>query len=104
MIQSTPATSLARAAAPLTVDFYFDPGCPWAWRASLWMRELQKVRSIHVEWKCFSLYGINTTTGDQLKPGPQKSATTVSTLPLARRLGSSAAVDRLYLALADGLH
>lgn len=29
-----------------TVEFSFDPSCPWAWRAALWIREVEQVRPI----------------------------------------------------------
>ena len=37
------------------IEFYFDPGCPWCWNASRWIKEVQKQEAIDVEWKSFSL-------------------------------------------------
>lgn len=45
----------ARAAA----DFWFDPLCPWAWIASRWMLEVQRVRPVDVRWHVMSLSYLN---------------------------------------------
>jgi hypothetical protein len=46
------------------LDFYFDPSCPWAWRAALWAREVEQVRPIQVTWKFLSLAKINEAGDD----------------------------------------
>ena len=40
-------------------DFYWDAVCPWCWITSRWMEDVAEQKSIHVNWKFFSLKKIN---------------------------------------------
>ena len=42
-----------------SVDFYWDPICPWCWITSRWMEDVGRQKQIHVNWKLFSLKIIN---------------------------------------------
>jgi len=46
-----------------TVDFYFDTMCPYAHQTSLWIREVQRLTDLRVNWKFFSLEVINHEEG-----------------------------------------
>ncbi|HEY2428340.1 MAG TPA: DsbA family protein [Acidimicrobiales bacterium] len=45
------------------VDFYFDAMCPWAYRASRWIRDVRRQTGITVNWRFFSLEEINREAG-----------------------------------------
>lgn len=52
---------------PGSVEFFFDPMCPWAYQASKWIREVRRLVGVVVDWRFFSLEEVNLVGG---KPHP----------------------------------
>jgi 2-hydroxychromene-2-carboxylate isomerase len=106
MAVSTEARSATeRTGKTQEINFYFDPVCPWAWRTSLWIREVAKVRPINIHWKFLSLESINTTRpGGQVKESHLTARDPFKVMLLARRELGEEAVDKLYLAFGKARH
>jgi predicted DsbA family dithiol-disulfide isomerase len=47
-----------------TVDFWFDPLCPWAWLTSRWMLQVEEVRDVKTNWHVMSLGILNAGKED----------------------------------------
>lgn len=41
------------------VTFFFDPACPWTWRASRWLTVVAETRGLGIEWQPLSLWVLN---------------------------------------------
>lgn len=44
---------------PYDLEFFFDPGCPFAWQTSVWIRRVAELRELEVGWRFISLKFIN---------------------------------------------
>lgn len=51
------------ARRPASVDFHLDMMCPYAYQASLWIREVRDRTGLIVNWRFFSLEEVNRAEG-----------------------------------------
>lgn len=88
-----------------SVRFLFDPNCPWTWRTSQWMREIQGQESLHVEWELYALEWVNRANADNpYLPVLRRARPALRLLELVRRQDGAHAVSQLYAALGTARH
>src|SRR5205085_12291370 len=46
-------------------EFFFDPGCPFAWQTSVWMRRVAQLRGVGIGWRFISLKFLNESNANQ---------------------------------------
>ena len=56
---TAPATLPDLPGGPYDIEFFFDPGCPFAWQTSQWIRRLIELKGLKVGWRFISLKFIN---------------------------------------------
>jgi 2-hydroxychromene-2-carboxylate isomerase len=88
-----------------TVDFHFDVMCPWAYQASLWMRDVRDQLKLDVGWRFFSLEEINRAEGKK-HPWEREWSYGWSMMRVGALLRRTdpALVDRWYYAAGTALH
>jgi len=87
------------------VDFHFDIMCPWAYQASLWIRDVRDQLGLHVGWRFFSLEEVNRAPGKK-HPWEREWSYGWSMMrigALLRRIDPEL-LDRWYFAAGTALH
>jgi 2-hydroxychromene-2-carboxylate isomerase len=91
-----------------TVDFWFDPVCPWTWLTFRWMLEVRKARPVVINWHVMSLAVLNEQRLDELAPHIRElmhqAWAPVRVLMAAQQQNGPAVLEPLYTALGTRYH
>jgi 2-hydroxychromene-2-carboxylate isomerase len=89
-----------------TMEFWFDPACPFTWATSRWARELASDGLVNVRWKVMSLAILNegSEIPEQYREGMARSWQPIRVLVAADERAGSDAVGQLYEALGRRVH
>ena len=87
-----------------SIDFYFDPLCPWAWRTSKWVRDLERAGTLSVDWRFFSLSVINEGSEDVMDDPNNAGSVGLRTLALLKTMDGNENAGNLYLAMGERSH
>ncbi|RFU41906.1 disulfide bond formation protein DsbA [Actinomadura logoneensis] len=86
---------------------WFDPKCPWAWNASRWLLEVERVRDVEVRFHVMSLWLLNEGREGLEEWYERWLADTLGPVRVAiaaeQKYGTPALRD-LYNALGDRIH
>ncbi|MEA2505455.1 MAG: hypothetical protein QOH48_73 [Actinomycetota bacterium] len=86
------------------IGFFYDPRCPWAWRTSKWVRQLEEAEIVLVDWRFFSLSVINDKTEDALDDVEDPGAAALRTLALVKETTGNQRSDDLYKTIGERTH
>lgn len=88
-----------------TVDFHFDPMCPFAYQTSVWLRDVRAQLGITVNWRFFSLEEVNRFEGKK-HPWEREWSYGWSLMRIGATLRrhSMDALDTWYARVGEALH
>jgi hypothetical protein len=80
------------------IRFHFDPRCPWCYQTSVWVRRLEELGEVQVDWAVFSLEIANLPEGGDPRAIDAKSGPSLQTALVLRDEVGPEAVGRFYAA------
>jgi hypothetical protein len=87
------------------VIFFFDPECPWTWRASRWLVEVSGARGLVVEWRPLSLAVLNEgNVPEEYRVAMEASHRALRLVEALRQAGRRDDVARFYTELGTRAH
>ncbi len=89
-----------------SVDFWFDPSCPWAWLTSRWVGEVALRRDLDVTWHVMSLAVLNEDkeVSDDYAAFFPRALKYTRLVSAAQQLHGQEIVKPLYDALGTRIH
>ncbi|MCU0268372.1 MAG: DsbA family protein [Acidimicrobiales bacterium] len=90
---------------PSSVEFFFDPMCPYAYQSSLWMRTVRDATGTEIRWRFCSLEEINREEGKK-HPWERPWSYGWSQMRIGARLRRDGqdVLDRWYAAVGRAFH
>lgn len=84
-----------------TVEFFFDPVCPYCWVTAQWVRNVARQRPLRIHWRPLSLRILNEPIGYDTRPpgypdAHQRGLEMLRVVVAAREKYGSDVVGRLY--------
>ncbi|MBT3154557.1 DsbA family protein [Streptomyces sp. CHD11] len=92
---------------PTTVDFWFDPTCPWAWLTSRWVLEVARQRPLAIRWHLMSLTVLNEGRTDLPERWHRDLASRLEPVRVCAAAGQKhgpGVLGRLYTELGTRFH
>ncbi|NQX10095.1 disulfide bond formation protein DsbA [Microbacteriaceae bacterium VKM Ac-2855] len=89
-----------------SVDFWFDPSCPWAWMTSRWVDEVTPARELDVSWHIMSLAVLNEDkdVSESYKAFFPRALRYTRLVAAAKERHGDAVIKPLYDALGTRIH
>jgi len=85
------------------IRFHFDPLCPWCWQTSRWVRRLEELGEVRVDWAVFSL-AIGNRGEEGRAETMRGAASALRTAVRVREEQGPAAMGRFYAAIGSAVH
>ncbi|MFU8841828.1 MAG: hypothetical protein ACNA8R_14085, partial [Nitriliruptoraceae bacterium] len=107
--QDTPHPEGTSRAPDADIEFFFDPVCPFCWVTSRWVRQVQRLTSLTVDWRFISLAVLNDRPHayddkpDLYPVVHDLGRQLLRVAAAARDAHGPAAVGRLYQAMGEAL-
>lgn len=89
-----------------SIEFWFDPSCPWAWVTSRWVEEVSEARTLDVTWRVMSLAVLNEDkdVSEEYQAFFPRALRYTRLVQAAQELHGQQTVAALYRALGALIH